>query len=67
MDAVDRLKAEAAARCTLKLRDRVALAGTTLTGVIVQDGGYGYFKIKLDGGGRRVIRRFTDLTPIPGA
>lgn len=53
--------AEQAATCTLKVRDRVTIADGGKTGVIVQDGGYGYFKIALDGTGQRVIRHFTEL------
>lgn len=66
MGLTDRLAAQAAT-CTLKAGDGVTLAGTDVTGTIVQDGGYGYFKIKLDGGRQRVIRHFTEIALIPGA
>ncbi len=56
----------AAARCTLKVRDRVILGGSGQPGVIVQDGGYGFFEVKLDGTGKRVIRRYTELARIAG-
>jgi hypothetical protein len=66
MSRTDRLAAQAA-NCTMKRGDRVTLAGTAITGTIVQDGGYGYFKIRLDGSRRRVIRRFTEIALTPSA
>jgi len=59
MGLIDRL-AEQAKQCTLKVGDSVTLAGSNVTGKLVEDGGYGYFKVKLDSG-QRVIRHFTEM------
>jgi hypothetical protein len=66
MGRTDRLRADAGANCTMKRGDRVTLAGTGTAGTIVQDGGYGYFKVRL-ADGQRVIRRYTELALTPGA
>ena len=63
MGTINRL-AEQARQCTAAKGDRVLLAGSSLPGVIVQDGGYGYFKVRLDGTGQRVIRHFTSFAVI---
>jgi hypothetical protein len=66
MGLIGRLAAQAAT-CTMKTGDKVTLAGSDATARIVEDGGYGYFKVALDGTSRRVIRHFTELALTPEA